>query len=57
MMAKITAAHHTGFTVRSIERSLAFYRDLLGLEVVFRWNPRAPYIAELVGWLPRCRSP
>jgi lactoylglutathione lyase len=50
MMAKITAAHHTGFTVRSIERSLAFYRDLLGLEVVFRWNPRAPYIAELVGF-------
>ncbi len=49
-MAKITKPHHTGFTVRSIERSLAFYRDLLGFELVFQWNPRAPYIGELVGY-------
>lgn len=49
-MAKVTKAHHTGFTVRSLERSLAFYRDLLGFEVVFQWNPRAPYIGELVGY-------
>src|SRR5688572_17802193 len=49
-MAKITKGHHTGFTVRSLEPSLAFYRDLLGLEVVFQWNPQAPYIGELVGY-------
>jgi len=49
-MAKITKNHHTGFTVRSIERSLAFYRDLLGMEVVFQWNPQAAYLAELVGY-------
>jgi catechol 2,3-dioxygenase-like lactoylglutathione lyase family enzyme len=49
-MAKITKAHHTGFTVRSLDRSLAFYRDLLGFEVVFQWNPHAPYIGELVGY-------
>jgi catechol 2,3-dioxygenase-like lactoylglutathione lyase family enzyme len=49
-MAKITKGHHTGFTVRSLERSLAFYRDLLGFEVVFQWNPQAPYIGELVGY-------
>lgn len=49
-MAKITKAHHTGFTVRSLERSLAFYRDLLGFEVVFQWNPRAPYLGKLVGY-------
>jgi len=49
-MAKITAAHHTGLTVRSLERSIAFYRDLLGFEVVFRWSPKAPYIGELVGY-------
>jgi lactoylglutathione lyase len=49
-MAKITKGHHTGFTVSSLERSLAFYRDLLGLEVVFRWNPQAAYIGELVGY-------
>ena len=49
-MAKIIAAHHAGLTVRSLERSIAFYRDLLGFEVVFRWNPKAPYIGELVGY-------
>jgi lactoylglutathione lyase len=49
-MAQITKGHHTGFTVSSLERSLAFYRDLLGLEVVFRWNPQAPYLGELVGY-------
>ena len=26
--------HHHGFTVSNIERSLAFYRDLLGLELI-----------------------
>ena len=49
-MAKITKGHHAGFTVSSLERSLAFYRDLLGLELVFQWNPQAPYIGQLVGY-------
>ena len=49
-VARITKAHHTGFTVASLEKSLAFYRDLLGFEVVFQWNPRAPYIGELLGY-------
>jgi len=49
-MANITRAHHTGLTVRDLDRSVAFYRDLLGFEVVFRWNPKAPYIRELVGY-------
>jgi catechol 2,3-dioxygenase-like lactoylglutathione lyase family enzyme len=49
-MAQITKAHHTGLTVRSLDRSLAFYRDLLGFEIVFQWNPKAPYIGELLGY-------
>jgi lactoylglutathione lyase len=49
-MAKITRAHHTGFTVSSLERSIAFYRDILGFELAFQWNPQAPYLAELVGY-------
>jgi lactoylglutathione lyase len=49
-MAKITKAHHTGLTVRSLERSIEFYRDTLGFEIAFQWNPRAPYVAELVGY-------
>ena len=49
-MSQITRAHHTGLTVRSLERSVAFYRDVLGFEEAFAWNPRAPYIGELVGY-------
>jgi catechol 2,3-dioxygenase-like lactoylglutathione lyase family enzyme len=36
--------------VRSLETSIAFYRDILGFELAFQWNPQAPYIAELVGY-------
>lgn len=49
-MPKVSGAHHTGLTVVDLERSLAFYRDLLGLEEVFAWNPTASYIGELVGY-------
>lgn len=42
--------HHMGITVSSLERSLGFYRDVLGFEEVFRWNPRANYIGVLVGY-------
>jgi lactoylglutathione lyase len=49
-MAQITKAHHTGLQVSSLDQSLAFYRDVLGFEQVFRWNPQAPYIRELVGY-------
>lgn len=49
-MAAITRAHHMGLQVADLERSLAFYRDILGFEVVFAWNPQADYIRELVGY-------
>lgn len=49
-MAAIIRPHHTGLQVRDLERSVAFYRDVLGFEVVFAWNPKAPYIGELVGY-------
>ena len=53
-MAGITKGHHTGFTVSSLERSIAFYRDLLGFELVFQWNPQAPYLRR-TGRLSRGR--
>jgi len=46
----IRSFHHVGITVASLERSVAFYRDVLGFEVVFSWNPQAPYIGTLVGY-------
>jgi lactoylglutathione lyase len=49
-MASITKAHHTGFQVADLERSIAFYRDILGFEIVFAWNPQADYIRVLVGY-------
>jgi lactoylglutathione lyase len=49
-MAQITRMHHTGFTVKSLERSIAFYRDILGFELAFQWNPDAAYLRELVGY-------
>lgn len=47
----MTAAvlHHTGYTVDDLERSLGFYRDLLGMEVVAAQEKRGGYLAEMVG--------
>ena len=41
-MAEIIKAHHTGLTVKSLDRSIAFYRDLLGFEVGPRPNFQFP---------------
>lgn len=42
--------YHTGFTVSDIERSLAFYRDVLGLTLVKRQTGTAPYLATVTGF-------
>jgi lactoylglutathione lyase len=46
----MTSLVHTGFTVRDLEGSLAFYRDVLGMEVVFAQEKRGGYLAEIVGY-------
>ena len=33
---KVTSTNHTSFTVSSLDRSIAFYRDALGFEVTSR---------------------
>ncbi len=33
-MGQIIGAHHTSYTVRNLEETIAFYRDLLGFEMV-----------------------
>lgn len=45
----IRATQHVGLHVSDMDRSLHFYRDLLGFELVFQWNPDAPYIHTLTG--------
>jgi catechol 2,3-dioxygenase-like lactoylglutathione lyase family enzyme len=46
----IQRPHHTGIQVADLDRSVAFYRDILGFELVFAWNPQAEYIRTIVGY-------
>ncbi len=41
---------HTGLTVSDLDRSIAFYRDLLGLELVARWEGSQPYLRTIVNY-------
>ncbi len=42
--------NHTGFVVSNMERSLAFYRDQLGLEIERDQILEGEFISELVGY-------
>lgn len=42
--------HHTGYTVSDLDRSVAFYRDLLGCEVVATQEKEGGYLAAIVGY-------
>ena len=46
----ITGVNHTGLQVRDIERSIAFYRDLIGLDLLAQRESRADYVADIVGY-------
>jgi len=46
----IKAMHHTGFVVKDIEKSVAFYRDVVGLQVVDRFQRVGDAIDQVVGY-------
>ncbi len=46
----ISSINHTGLTVSSLERALAFYRDALGLEVVMEQEKSGGYLAAITGY-------
>jgi catechol 2,3-dioxygenase-like lactoylglutathione lyase family enzyme len=46
----VTGILHTGLTVSDLDRSIAFYRDLLGLELITRWDSSQPYLRTVVGY-------
>lgn len=46
----ISSIHHTGLTVSSLERSLVFYRDTLGFEVVMEQEKAGGYLAAITGY-------
>jgi len=47
---KLTSVFHTGFTVSDIERSIVFYRDVLGMALIHRQQGTAPYLATVTGF-------
>ena len=47
---KVAELFHTGLTVSDLDRSIAFYRDLLGLELVSQWDSGEPYLRTVVGY-------
>ena len=47
---RITKVHHLGLTVADIERSIQFYRDLLGLRLLGRRQADAAYVGEQTGY-------
>ncbi len=46
----VAGVFHTGITVSDLERSIAFYRDCLGLELVTQWDSSQPYLRTVVGF-------
>ena len=46
---RVVAADHTGITVTNLERSLAFWRDVLGFELSHRAHQTGELAAEITG--------
>ena len=46
---RILAADHTGITVSNLERSLAFWRDVLGFEISHRPHQTGDLASEITG--------
>ncbi|MDP9004233.1 MAG: VOC family protein [Verrucomicrobiota bacterium] len=46
---RILAADHTGITVKNLERSLAFWRDLLGFELSHRAHQTGELAGQITG--------
>lgn len=45
----VTGIHHAGRTVRNMEKSLTFYRDLLGLQTVDDDRLSGEAVSEMIG--------
>lgn len=50
---KITGVDHTSYTVSNLERSLAFYVDLLGCEIIWQREISNQYFRDIVAF-PDC---
>jgi lactoylglutathione lyase len=48
---RLAAVHHLGLTVADLERSIRFYRDILGLPLLERRVADADYVAQQTGYV------
>ena len=46
----ITGMNHTGFVVKDLDKSVAFYSEVVGLEVVSRGETDGGPVAQIVGY-------
>jgi lactoylglutathione lyase len=47
---KIEGMYHVGFTVSDVERSIEFYRDILGMTLYKRQQGTAAYLSTITGF-------
>ena len=47
---QLTGISHTSFTVSDMDRSLAFYRDLLGMTLIMEIERQGAFIEQVVGF-------
>jgi len=45
-----TSINHTGFVVSNLEKSVTFFRDIVGMQVVRRFERKGPAITHVVGY-------
>lgn len=50
MSGTALSVRHAGVSVRNLERSLAFYRDALGLVVRAQADEHGPFLEEILGY-------
>ncbi len=53
-MAIVSGFNHASFTVSDMDRSLAFYRDLLGMTLEADRELQAPHISRITGFPGTC---
>ena len=46
----IKTLNHAGFVVRNLERAVAFYRDVVGLQMLDQFERRGSSISQVVGY-------
>ena len=62
-MSGIRSVHHAGIVVRDMNRSLPFYRDLLGLKVWADYKDESDYVCKVTDvpgarlWIVKLQSP